>query len=228
MSALQLSDYPAYTAHMGGTRSTKLLGWGERPALVLVDICKAYFEPGSPLSLLSNELAAHVPTTLKKVIGAARKGNIPVLWTQTRYTHPKMQDAGLLAKKTSGLDVLLSSDSQKLGDFLEGLGPDIAHEDITFYKKYPSAFFGTNLSTQLVAMGVDTLVICGACTSGSVRATALDAMQGGLRAMVVKDGCADRTREVHFGNLFDIDAKTGDVVGVDDAMAHLESGWAVV
>src|SRR5690348_8072154 len=108
MSALQPSDYPAYTAHMGGTRSTKLLGWGKRPALVLVDICKAYFEPGSPLSLLSNELAANVPTTLKKVVGAARKGNIPVLWTQTRYTHPKMQDAGLLAKKTSGLDVLLS------------------------------------------------------------------------------------------------------------------------
>ncbi|KAH8653222.1 hypothetical protein BGZ60DRAFT_460984 [Tricladium varicosporioides] len=227
MSALQPSDYPAYTAHMGGTKSTKLLGWGNCPALILVDVCKAYFESTSPLSILSNELAAEIPATLKTIIGAARKGNVPVIWTQTRYTHPKLRDAGLLAKKMLGLDVLLASDSRNLGEFLDGLGPDIGNEDITLYKKYPSAFFGTNLSTQLLAMGVDTLVICGLCTSGGVRATALDAMQSGLRVMVVKDGCADRTREVHFGNLFDIDAKTGDVVGMEDAVAHLESGWVV-
>ena len=98
-------------------------------------------------------------------------------------------------------------------------------KEITLFRKFPSVFFGTNFATQLHALNVDTLVICGACTSGSVRTTTLDAMESGFRAMVAREGCADRTREIHCANLFDLDAKYGDVVCSEEAMEKLRNGW---
>ena len=71
-------------------------------------------------------------------------------------------------------------------------------------KKYPSAFFGTTLATDLYVRGVDTVVVCGVSTSGCVRASVLDAMCYGFRPMVVGSACGDRTREVHEANMFDM------------------------
>jgi hypothetical protein len=42
---------------------------------------------------------------------------------------------------------------------------------------------------------------------------------------VVAAGCADLTREKHFANLFDMRAKMGDVIAVDEACKQLEKGW---
>jgi nicotinamidase-related amidase len=92
-------------------------------------------------------------------------------------------------------------------------------------KKHPSAFFGTELSSTLHLLGVDTLVICGVSTSGCVRATALDAMQHNYRPMVVGVACGDRSPAIHDANLFDMDAKFADVVGEEEAVGKLAAGW---
>jgi nicotinamidase-related amidase len=44
-----------------------------------------------------------------------------------------------------------------------------------------SAFFGTHLAAILVSQRVDTVVLCGATTSGCIRATAIALMQHGFR-----------------------------------------------
>jgi nicotinamidase-related amidase len=88
-----------------------------------------------------------------------------------------------------------------------------------------SPFFGTNLSTQLIALGVDTLLIGGFTTSGNVRAATLDAMQAGFRAMIVGEACGDRGEETHWANLMDLGAKYGDAVSVEDAIEALRGGW---
>lgn len=141
-----------------------------------------------------------------------------------------MNDAGLLAHKMAGLEAFSVHDHRKLGAWLTefGLEPEVYENgEITLFRKFPSAFFGTNFSTQLQALNVDTLVICGACTGGSVRATTLDAMQSGFRAMVVREACADRSREANFANLFDLDAKYADVVCEKEVCNKMESGWHV-
>ena len=78
-------------------------------------------------------------------------------------------------------------------------------------KKGASAFFGTNLAAVLAAAGVDTVVICGATTSGCVRASAVDSVQSGFPTLVVRECVGDRAPGPHEANLFDIDAKYGDV-----------------
>ena len=74
---------------------------------------------------------------------------------------------------------------------------------------------------MLTAQGVDTLIITGCSTSGCVRATAVDAMQNGFRPIVPRECVGDRHEAPHEANLFDINAKYGDVVPLADVMAQL-------
>lgn len=174
MSGLAWEDYPEYSQHIAN-KGTSGLGYGTKPALLLVDVCKAYFTPG-PLDITSYENSAAAPENISKLLLAARAGKCPVIWAQTKYTHPHLRDAGLLVKKRPELK------TGDFGSFLDGLEPE--ENEPIIHKKCPSAFFGTNLLTQLHILGVDTLIIVGACTSGSIRATVLDTMQSGVRAVV--------------------------------------------
>lgn len=159
------------------------MNWGTKPALLLIDVSVAYWTPGSPLDISSNPdypEAAAAPDSMRRLLAAARKGGVPVIWTTVKYE--TMDEAGLFYNKAKMLDVWMDSDERKLGAWVEGLVP-IDGEEIVV-KKYPSAFFETGFKERLGAMGVDTVVICGVSTSGCVRASALDAMCSGFRPMV--------------------------------------------
>jgi nicotinamidase-related amidase len=201
------------------------MGWGTRPALLLIDICVAYWPaPGqhSPLSLHGNPDAASVPDSMRRLLEAAREGGVPIIHTKVEYDD--MADAGHFIRKTSGLTVWLKGDTRGLDVPIDGLAP--RKGEVVLSKKYASGFFGTTLATDLACRGVDTAVICGVSTSGCVRATTLDAMQHGFRPMVVASACGDRTPEIQNANLFDMNAKYADVVSEEEAIQHLQAGWA--
>ena len=86
-----------------------------------------------------------------------------------------------------------------------------------------SGFHGTNLAALLAGAGIDTVLIAGATTSGCVRATVVDAVQSGFNVLVPRDCVADRAQAPHEANLFDIQQKYGDVIGLDDALAYLQA-----
>ncbi|MEC8135247.1 MAG: isochorismatase family protein, partial [Pseudomonadota bacterium] len=88
-------------------------------------------------------------------------------------------------------------------------------------KKFPSAFCGTNLQSQLTGLGVDTTIIVGNSTSGCVRATACDAVSGGFKPIVPSDCVADRAPLSHKVNLFDMDSKYADVMPSADVLDYL-------
>lgn len=118
----------------------------------------------------------------------------------------------------------LTGDTRGYDKLLPGLEP-IEGEDV-IVKKHPSAFFATDLAGLLYFKQVDTLVICGVSTSGCVRATTLDAQCWNFRPMIVGTACGDRSKEIHEANLFDMDAKMGDVVGEEEAVEKLRERWA--
>ena len=95
-------------------------------------------------------------------------------------------------------------------------------DELVVTKQYPSAFFGTSLSSTLTALGVDTLIITGLTTSGCVRATCVDTCSYGFRPMVVADAVGDRDERPHEANLFDMNAKYGDVIGEDAAIDYIK------
>ncbi|KAL1901436.1 hypothetical protein Sste5346_001841 [Sporothrix stenoceras] len=229
MLALDPASYPAYAAECGDPSRTKVLGFGSRPALLLVDVCEAYFDQESPVAVPEADLEG-VTESISALITAARSPStssaerLPIIFAQTLFVHPELRDAGLLGRKAPSHAVLFHKDApvNKLAfpAALKEAAP--LPTDLYHRKKYPSPFFGTNLASQLAALGVDTLVIGGFSTSGSVRATVLDAMQAGFRPMVVGAACGDGGgSEVHWANLMDAGAKYSDVVSLEAAIKAL-------
>lgn len=159
-----------------------LMGWGSKPVLLLIDVCKAYWQEGSPLDCSKFGPAAAAPASMRKLVAAARSSRTPIMWTTVEYTDPDMKDAGLFYVKSKLLNVFHSDDPRGLGRWVDGLIPEKG--EMVIKKKYASAFFGTTLATDLSVLGADTVVLCGVSTSGCVRASTLDAMQYGYRPMV--------------------------------------------
>jgi nicotinamidase-related amidase len=181
MAGITPEDYPEYTKNISN-KTLAPLGFGARSALIIVDAQKAYWNADSPLDLTSYENAAAAPTHIKTLVASARAGKCPVIWSRIQYETPSLRDAGLWAKKRKYLDCFYSGDPRGLVDWVEGLGPE--GDDLIIIKKFASAFFGTTLATSLQMLNVDTLVICGANTSGAIRQTTLDAQQSGFRPIV--------------------------------------------
>ncbi|KAK3060800.1 hypothetical protein LTS18_007656 [Coniosporium uncinatum] len=173
------------TASYASSGFSNRMSWGSRPALLLIDVCCAYWTPGSPLDCSSNPAAVAALPSMRRLLAAARQAGIPVVWTAIRYKKD-MSDAGLFWLKSKNLDVWKEGDERGFDAWVEGLVPDDGRGDreTVVWKKMPSGFFGTELAEVLRERGVDTVVCCGVSTSGCVRATALDAMQSGFRPMV--------------------------------------------
>ncbi|GAA0928268.1 isochorismatase family protein [Pseudonocardia zijingensis] len=196
-----------------GSAFSGRVGWGERPALVVVDLVRAYTEPDGPFALPEPGPAVAATAQLAE---AARSGGHPVVWTVVRYA-PDLADAGLFARKVPALTAFAEDAEGGWGELALKPGPG----ELVLVKQYASAFAGTSLAATLHARGVDTVVVTGVSTSGCVRATATDALTHGFRPQVVHQACADRTRELHEQNLRDLDAKYADVVDLTEAVEHL-------
>jgi maleamate amidohydrolase len=190
------------------------VGFGIRPALLCVDFIRAYVTPGSPL------YAAPVADAVRAaadVLAAARAAGIPVIHTNVLYTPGTFLDGGVWVRKVPALTMLVPG--EPLAAVCAEVAPAPGEPVLT--KQYASAFFGTSLAALLAAARVDTVLITGCSTSGCVRASAVDAVQHGFRAIVIRECVGDRHPEPHAASLFDIDSKYGDVVTLAEALAYL-------
>jgi maleamate amidohydrolase len=186
---------------------------GSHPAVLVVDFSCGFTDPESTLG---SDLTAEVDAT-KRLLDAARAKGLPVVFTTIGYA-PSLKDGGLWPQKVPALGEL-----QVGGPWVE-IDPRLEpREDETIVlKKGASGFFGTNLASILVAQGVDSVILCGATTSGCVRATAVDLLQYGWPTLVPRECVGDRAQAPHDNNLFDIQAKYADVVSLDQALAYVE------
>ena len=189
------------------------MGFGRAAAIIVVDFIRAYTEPGSPLYAPAVVQAVKATAPLLK---AGRETGAPIIYTRVLY-HPSGADGGLFVQKVPALRRMV--EGEPLADIVPELPP--GPDDVVLIKQYASSFFGTSLAGMLTARSIDTLIITGCSTSGCVRATAVDAMQYGFRPIVPRECVGDRHDGPHEANLFDINAKYGDVVPLADVMARL-------
>ncbi len=197
-------DYAA--AGFGGS-----LAPGKRPVLLLIDFARAYFDRASPL-YAGVEAARASAARLHQ---AARAAAVPCIFTRVEYSADG-HEGGVFYRKIAALKCF--ERGNPLGDFTPQLAPLPGDETVT--KHYPSAFFGTGLAEHLHARGIDTVVVTGLTTSGCVRASAIDALCHGFVPLVVTDAVGDRLAHVQDANLFDLGAKTAELVGEAQAAAY--------
>ncbi len=192
---------------------------GTRPGVLVVDFSCGFTDPDCALG---SDLTSQVEAT-RRVLEAARAKGLPVVFTTIGFD-TSLKDGGLWMQKVPTLAAL-----QMGGRWVE-IDPRLEprEDETVIVKKGASGFFGTNLATVLITQGVDTVVLCGATTSGCIRATAIDLLQYGWPTLVPRECVGDRAQAPHDANLFDIDAKYADVVSIEEALGYLESVPAAV
>jgi nicotinamidase-related amidase len=187
---------------------------GERPAIVVVDFTRGFTEEGFALGSDATEAVA----ATRELLDRARAHGVPIVFTRVAYADP-VAEGGVWLQKSQRLDTLLEgSEAARLDPRM-----DPRPGEVVITKRGASGFFGTDLFTQLTARKVDTLIVCGASTSGCVRATVVDGLQYGYPVLVPREGVADRSATAHAAALADIDAKYGDVTSVEDLLGYLDA-----
>lgn len=186
---------------------------GERLCLVVIDLTYGFTDPSSPLGC-DAERAVDATALL---LAAARASGAPVVFTRIEYGPGELDVARRWVEKIPVLETLTPGSHWSTID--ERVAPRSG--EAVLVKLFPSAFFGTPLASLLASHGCDGVVLTGASTSGCVRATAVDALQNGYSVVVPREAVADRAVAPHDAALFDIDAKYGSVVALDDALERL-------
>jgi len=193
------------------------VGYGSRPAVVHIDMANAWTRPGHSFSC--EKMDTIIPAC-QDLNAAARAKGVPVIFTTTAYevTDPtKPSDMGLWVNK---IPVEMLPEGSEAVQIDSRIAPEPGELVIT--KKRASAFPGTNLQQFLTANRIDTVIVTGVTAAGCVRHTVEDAIAEGFRPIVVREAVGDRVEGVVAWNLFDIDAKFGDVEPLSDVLAYLE------
>jgi nicotinamidase-related amidase len=188
-------------------------GAGRAPALVVVDVTLGFTDPASPLACdLDGPVGA-----IGELLAAARAAATTVVFTTVAYGPGDHAAAATFLAKVPALGVL------EAGSRWAQVDPRIAPRptEPVLVKLFASAFFATPLASLLTARGHDGLVVCGASTSGCVRATVVDALQHGFRPVVAREAVGDRDPAAHEQALRDVDGRYGDVVELGEAAALL-------
>jgi nicotinamidase-related amidase len=196
-------------AGWGGT-----VGFGQRPALLVVDMYRAFVDPEYPFSAPA---AVEVAERIGELLDAFRARSLPVVFS-----------AGILGGTPAELGrwkVRAPTESALMQHpRAYEMWPRLAPRDDEplIRKRYPSAFFGTTLTSVLTYHAVDTVVVTGTVTSGCVRATCLDAFQHNYRVIVPQDCVCDRGDVSHKVALFEIQMKYGDVLRLEEVLKAVE------
>ena len=196
-------------------------GVGRRPALLIVDVQyrtvgtspRPFWDAIKEFPTSCGERGWEAIARIERLLALFREQGWPVLYP---HVAPKLKtDGGRLAEKVPAI----MNVAAKGYEFAASIAP--RDGDILLPKKHPSAFFGTPLTSHLIDLEADTLVMTGCTTSGCIRASVVDAFALNFRVLVPQDAVYDRSQVSHAVNLFDMSEKYADVCTTDEALAIL-------
>lgn len=208
-------------------------GFGERPAVVVIDV-NYHFTGDRDEPILDSikrwpnscgEDAWVSLPHIKRLLSAARDKGLPVIYTTGGFRDDGWDRASWSWKNARTSE--WEPDTEVRQSNLDG--DAINHEiepqpqDIVIKKLKPSAFHGTPLNSFLTNFKADSVLMVGTTTSGCVRASVIDAFSENYRVALVEEGCFDRSQASHAINLCDMNAKYADVVSTDETIEYIEA-----
>jgi nicotinamidase-related amidase len=206
-------DAAAGTAAAGGGHFGGAAGFGARPAVVVVDLNLGFTDPASPLACDLDDVVIRT----RALLDVARRIHVPVCFTSVVYDELGEAAAAVFLRKVPALKLC------RPGTRWVEIDPRLGRlcSEPLIAKAHASAFFGVPFATLLA--GRDTLIVCGASTSGCVRATVVDAMQHGFAPIVPRECVGDRSSRAHEQALADIEGRYGDVRSAEEVISALEA-----
>ncbi len=189
------------------------VGFGDAPAILVIDFVRAYADQIQGSKFYSRAVDSAVSESVE-LIALARRKNVRVIYTTMSY-QPSGFDGGMFVRKVPAALTFKPGDT----DIDRRIAPQ--NDDLVMIKQYASAFFGSTLAATLTAARIDTVIILGCSTSGCVRASTVDCISHGFRPIIPRECVGDRHMAPHEANLFDINAKYGDVLSKAEVMTYL-------
>lgn len=205
-----MSDDTGIYEHQGFRQP---LGFGTRPALIVVDFVNGFTDPDK---LGGGNIGPAIERTVE-LLAAARRFKLPIAFTRVVFAEDG-SDHGVFNRKVPTLNTL--HEGNRDIEIVDELTPEPGEKIVD--KKYPSAFFATDLASWMAFKGADTAIVTGCTTSGCVRASVIDAMCHGFAPIVPADCVGDRAIGPHEANLFDMEQKYADVTSLDHVLGELE------
>ncbi|HUS55391.1 MAG TPA: isochorismatase family protein [Thermohalobaculum sp.] len=188
------------------------LGFGERPALLIVDFVNGFADP----EMFGGGNIRDAISRTEALLAACRARSVPIAFTRIVYASDGSESGAWIRKAPRLAELTEDAAASHIVDELTPLPGELVVR-----KTQASAFFGTGLVGWLVARRIDTLLVAGATTSGCVRASVVDAISHNLRPIVIEDCVGDRAEAPHLANLFDMRQKYADLITAEAAIAEL-------
>lgn len=231
--------------HEAGSYGKRQRG-GEHPGVLIIDVVRAFTGDRGDDHLASiakfstscGPYAWEAIPYIRRLLDAARERGLPVVYTRNSKMLPVLQQArGWRRPDTRGrpgedrtasaagepwrvADALMHGTTFDPGsEFPEEIAPQPGEVIVEGPKA--SKFYGSPLLHVLQQLGVDHLLIAGSSTSGCVRGTVYDASNYSFTVTVVEECVFDRFPTSDAVNLFDINAKYGQVRPLDEVLAEL-------
>ncbi|MEA2642908.1 MAG: hypothetical protein QOF51_4302 [Chloroflexota bacterium] len=200
-------------------------GFGQRPALLIID---DYY------SVLGTEREDILESVKKwpmscglegweaidrtqELLAAARANKIPVIFATGFGDFPSPWGS----RSNRGPSRLTSEQQEIAVKIVDEIAP--IDGELVVRKASASAFYGTPLIAHLIFNNIDTVIACGETTSGCVRASVVDGCTNRFQMGVVEECTFDRTQASHAVNLFDMNQKYADVVGLAETVQYFDT-----
>lgn len=192
----------------------KKFGYGEKIAILNVDLCNGWTRSGSPFTC---DVEEAIPA-IERLCNAARESSvdIPIYFSKNRYksflTNSHL-DKKMPIENMMDMDYLYSIDGRIIDN----------NNDIVVEKNGISCFQNTDLFERLNKDNIDTLIITGVTAGAAIRHTAMDAFYLGYSVIIPEETVSDRIDGAKQWNLFDIDMNFGDVLKLDDVISYISN-----
>lgn len=217
-------------AHLAAAEPRKRVGFGSRPAVLMIDNYAGVFsEPGVPfleaveknrsaMGEDANIAAAHIA----RLLAHSRDAGIPVIHITGMHGNnmPGWHEMVHAGDRRGQLSPEKPGNADKYA--IVPLCAPIEGE-VVLQKAAPSAFWGTPLSALLTYLGVDTLIVGGESVSGCVRASVVEAASYRYRVIIAEECTYDRHQACRAINLFDMHQKYSDVLPVDEVVEWVDA-----
>ena len=206
----------------------KSIGYGKRPALLVIDVQYSFIgdQPEDILESVKKyrtscgEKGWDAVHAIEQLLKVFREKNFPVFYTVSERRKDYM-DSGVQRGKNFRHEESTALEGSKGSTVPPSIAP--TEKDMFISKKKPSAFFGTPLMSYLNDLDVDSLFIVGCTTSGCIRATTVDSYSYNFKTTLVEETIFDRFESSHAINMFDMNTKYADVVKLADALEYLKT-----
>lgn len=188
---------------------------GSKTAFLVIDMQKAFVEPGAALQIAGAK--ATVPA-IRRALDAARRAGARIWWVEREYAADgsDMEKPRRKALESLGISGVLAPGSTGLNSVEQPDGLRKEPGDRTIIKKRYSAFFGTDLDRQLREEGIETIVLLGTTTPNCIRSTCYDGISLNYDVVVLEPCCSSNTPEIQRSNMEDMERAGAVIIRLSD------------